>query len=83
MRVAHHNFGLELWLGLAVLAFAQLASAQQSQLSVGENTKMTAGGLFTFGYAGDYGDAIPSSHGLNFGVDGKLDGYYSLSLIHI
>ena len=76
MRVAHHNFGLELWLGLAVLAFAQLASAQQSQLSVGENTKMTAGGLFTFGYAGDYGDAIPSSHGLNFGVDGKLDGYY-------
>ena len=60
-------------IGLAALVMAQLA---QAQLAVGENTKLTAGGLASFGYAGDYGDAIPSSHGLNFGLDGKLSGYY-------
>jgi hypothetical protein len=60
-------------IGLAVLAMAQLA---QAQLGVGENTKITAGGLFSFGYSGDYGDAIPSDHGLTFGLDGKLSGYY-------
>ena len=60
-------------IGLAVLVMAQLA---QAQLGVGENTKLTAGGLASFGYAGDYGDAMPSSHGLNFGLDGKLSGYY-------
>jgi hypothetical protein len=64
-------------IGLTVLVMAQLAVAQQPQpLSVGENTKLNAGALFTFGYAGDYGDAIPSDHGLNFGVDGKLSGSY-------
>jgi hypothetical protein len=65
-------------IGLSVLVMAQWAAAQQQPqpLSVGENTKLDAGALFTFGYAGDYGDAIPSSHGLNFGVDGKLSGSY-------
>jgi hypothetical protein len=63
-------------IALTVLVMAQLAAAQQQQLSVGENTKLNAGALFTFGYAGDYGDAIPSSHGLNLGVDGKLSGSY-------
>jgi hypothetical protein len=60
-------------IGLVVLVMAQLA---QAQLGVGENTKITAGGLFSFGYAGDYGDAIPSDHGLNLGFDGKIGGYY-------
>ncbi len=59
--------------GLAVLLVAQLASAQ---VTVGENTKLNAGGLFTFGYAGAYGDAIPSNHGLDFGFDGKISGSY-------
>jgi hypothetical protein len=69
-------------IGLAILMMAQLICAQsvpQSQtpeLSIGENTKLSAGGLFTFGYSGDYGDVIPSDHGLTFGVDGKLSGYY-------
>jgi hypothetical protein len=63
-------------IGLAVLVMAQLAAAQQQQLSVGENTKLNAGALFTFGYAGAYGDEIPSNHGLDFGVDGKLSGSY-------
>jgi hypothetical protein len=69
-------------IGLAVLVTAQLVYGQnqpQSQapeLSIGENTKLTAGGLFTFGYSGDYGDVVSSQHGLTFGVDGRLGGYY-------
>src|SRR6202521_5858371 len=62
-------------IALTVLVMAQLAAAQQ-QLSVGENTKLNAGALFTFGYAGDYGDAIPSDHGLNLGAYCKLSGSY-------
>jgi hypothetical protein len=64
-------------IGIAVLVMAQLAAAQQQQpMSLGENTKLNAGGLFTFGYQGDYGDAVPSSHGLDLGFDGKVSGYY-------
>jgi hypothetical protein len=68
-------------IGLAALVMAQLAYAQQPQsqtpeLSIGENTKLSAGGLVTFGYSGDYGDVVSSQHGLTFGVDGKLAGYY-------
>ena len=68
-------------IGLAVLVMARLVYAQQPQsqtpeLSIGENTKLSAGALVTFGYAGGYGDAISSDHGLTFGVDGKLSGYY-------
>jgi len=60
-------------IGVAVLVMAQLASAQ---LNVGENTKLNAGGLFTFGYSGGYGDLIPSNHGLDLGFDGKISGSY-------
>ena len=67
-------------IGLVVLVIAQLvlvhAQPAPAALSIGENTKLNAGGLFSFGYSGDYGDAIPSSHGLDFGLDGKLSGYY-------
>jgi hypothetical protein len=75
MRVAKRSIGI---MGLVVLAMAQLAGAQQQQqqLSLGENTKVNAGGLFTFGYQGDYGDAVPSDHGLDLGFDGKISGYY-------
>ena len=67
-------------IGLAVLAMAQFAYSQNQnqapELSIGENTKISAGGLFTFGYSGDYGNEIPSAHGLTWGLDGKLSGYY-------
>src|SRR3974390_903201 len=69
-------------LGLAVLAVAQLAYTQSPsqsgahELAIGDNTKLTAGGLLSFGYSGDYGDDITSSHGLTWGFDGKLSGYY-------
>ena len=51
----------------------QIATAQ---LQIGDNTKMTAGGLFTVGYAGDYGNQIQSSHGLQFGASGTINGSY-------
>ena len=61
-------------IGLAVLVLAPALA--QAQLRFGENTKLSAGGLASFGYAGDYGDAIPSDHGLNFGFNGTVNGYY-------
>src|SRR5450755_327424 len=78
MKVANLIIGLGLGLGLAVLAMAPLAAAQPpvQALSIGENTKVNAGGMFTFGYDGAYGDDIPSNHGLNLGFDGKVAGYY-------
>lgn len=65
-------------IGLAVLLMAQLVSAQvpPKALTLGENTKMNASGLFTTGYTGDYGDVISSDHGLTFGMDGKVSGFY-------
>ncbi len=63
-------------LGLAILTMAQLATAQQSGLNIGENTKLNAGAMFVFGYDGAYGDEIPSNHGLNLGFDGKINGFY-------
>ena len=76
MRVAHRIIGLAT-LAIAQIAFSQSQPQTQTpELSIGENTKLSAGGLFTFGYSGDYGDVISSQHGLNFGVDGRLSGYY-------
>ena len=60
-------------IGVGILMIAQVALAQ---LPVGEDVRLKAGGLFSLGYAGDYGDQIPSSHGLTFGLDGNLSGYY-------
>lgn len=65
--------GVKWILGLAVLGMAQLSAAQ---ITIGDNTKLSAGGLATFGYQGSYGDDIQSSHGLNAGFDGKINGSY-------
>ncbi len=53
-----------------------LAPLLSAQVQLGENTHMNAGGLFTVGYAGDYGNQTLSSHGLDFGASGALNGYY-------
>lgn len=68
-------------IGIAALVMVQLVCAQSPQapsheVSIGENTKLSAGGLFTFGYTGGYGDVIPSDHSLTFGLDGQVSGYY-------
>ena len=59
--------------GLMLLAVIPIASAQ---MQIGDNLEMKAGGLFTLGYAGNYGDQIQSSHGLDFGLNGTLSGSY-------
>lgn len=53
-----------------------MAQAGFCQLKIGENTQMNAGALATFGYAGDYGNGIPSDHGLDFGFNGNVNGFY-------
>jgi hypothetical protein len=58
---------------LLLLLTAPLASAQ---LHIGENTQMKAGGLFTGGYQGAYGDQIGSTHGLDFALNGTVSGSY-------
>ncbi|HET6181612.1 MAG TPA: hypothetical protein VFE61_32135 [Candidatus Sulfotelmatobacter sp.] len=69
-------------IGLAVLMISQLAYSQTQgqnqtpELSIGENTKLSAGALASFGYSGDYGDTFGSQHGLTWGLNGKLSGYY-------
>lgn len=69
-------------IGMALLAMAQFAYAQQPQqnqqpqLSIGENTKLSSGALVTFGYTGDYSDVVPSDHTVNVGFNGQLSGYY-------
>lgn len=58
---------------LISLTMAQLAMAQ---IQVGDNTHLSSGGTVTVGYAGSYGDDIQSTHGLQFGANGDIDGYY-------
>ena len=58
---------------IALLVIAPLVSAQ---IQVGENTTLNASGLVTGGYAGDYGNTINSSHGLEVGINGSLNGDY-------
>ena len=65
-------------IGLAVMAAAQfvIAQNQNPELKIGDNTRLQASGLVSFGYSGDYGDDINSTHGLTWGLDGKVNGYY-------
>jgi hypothetical protein len=53
-----------------------MVSRTNAQVTVGDNLKMKLAGVLTAGYAGDYGDQIPSSHGLDFGGSGELSGSY-------
>src|SRR5579872_3056010 len=46
-------------------------------MQVGDNLHLNGGGLGTFGYSGDYGDNMPSSHGLDFGINSNINGYYN------
>jgi hypothetical protein len=75
MKVANYIIAITLFVMVQVAA-AQQPQQPQQQLAIGENTKLNAGGLFTVGYQGAYGDAIPSNHGMDFGFDGKVNGYY-------
>jgi len=56
-----------------VLALALGASAQ---VTVGENLNMNLNGNLSFGYTGDYGNMVPSDHGLTAGGNADLGGSY-------
>jgi hypothetical protein len=58
---------------LTLLAFAKFANAQ---VQVGDDLRMNLNGLLTAGYEANYGDQIPSNHGLNIGGSGTLNGSY-------
>jgi hypothetical protein len=58
---------------LTLLTAVQLAFAQ---IQVGDNTHLNGGGAVSVGYAGDYGNLIQSTHGLQVGLSGDVSGYY-------
>jgi hypothetical protein len=76
MKVAHRIIAFAILMTVQPVYAQNQPQSQAPELSIGENTKLSAGGLFTFGYTGDYGDVVSSQHGLTFGVDGRLAGYY-------
>ena len=45
-------------------------------MQVGDDVRMNLNGILTAGYTGNYGDEIPSNHGLEFGGNGTLNGSY-------
>jgi hypothetical protein len=76
MKIANRILGLALLIAASVVFAQSGGQSQPNQVAIGENTRLNAGALFTFGYTGDYGDAIPSDHGLTVGMNGTLNGYY-------
>ncbi len=64
--------------GIIGLLLLLTISPAYAQLQVGDDLKMKVGGLFTAGYQGVYGDSsqIESSHGLDFGLNGNINGSY-------
>ena len=47
-----------------------------AQVQIGDDLRLRMGGLLTAGYSADFGNQIPSDHGLNFGGDAQLTGDY-------
>jgi hypothetical protein len=58
---------------IALLLAANVASAQKQ---VGDNVHLNASGLLSGGYSGVYGNDIESSHGIDLGLNGSLNGDY-------
>jgi len=73
------GFGVKRYLIISavwlIALFGRLPLAH-AQVQLGENWHLTADGEATFGYSGDYGDQIESTHGLNFGFNGTTAGYF-------
>ena len=47
-----------------------------AQVTVGDDISMNLNGQVAGGYSADYGNAMPSDHGLNFGGTASLSGSY-------
>jgi hypothetical protein len=69
------GFGLVLALGV-MLATMMLETRGFAQVEIGSNTSVTMSGDLGFGYNGEYGNQIGSSHGLSLNGDGVMQGYY-------
>ncbi len=63
---------ISIGLGL-ILAFVLNAAAQ---VQVGENISMNMSGQVSAGYTADYGNQVVSDHGVTFGGDASLTGFY-------
>ena len=61
-----------------LLAILLVAGAQGSraQVQVGDDLRMNLNGVASGGYAANYGDNLPSNHGLNYGGSADLSGIY-------
>ncbi len=55
---------------------AMLVSSAQAQVQVGQNTTLNLTGDLGFGYNGDYGNLIGSSHATSLNGDANLNGSY-------
>jgi hypothetical protein len=53
-----------------------LAPVARGQVQVGDDLRMNLNGLINGGYSANYGDQMPSSHGLIFGGSGQLSGSF-------
>ncbi len=53
-----------------------LGPSVRAQVQVGDDLRMNLNGLIEAGYNADYGDEIPSSHGLTAGGNAQLSGSY-------
>src|SRR5512142_2151906 len=58
---------------LTLMLCATLASAQ---IQIGDNLHATMNGTAGFGYSGTYGNVSQSGHGIGFGFNGLMNGYY-------
>ena len=47
-----------------------------AQVTIGDNVNMNLNGQLSAGYTADYGNFVQSDHGVTFGGDLDLDGYY-------
>jgi len=58
--------------------FLVLAAAARvpAQVTVGNDLSMNLNAQLSAGYTGDYGNAIPSEHGITAGGNGTLSGFY-------
>jgi hypothetical protein len=60
-------------LGVSLLLLAPVARAQ---VQAGDDVRLSFNGLINGGYSGNYGDDMPSSHGLTLGGSGQLNGSF-------
>lgn len=63
-------------MALVLALGVMLAGRGFAQLEIGSNTNLTLSGDLGFGYNGNYGNVVGSSHGTNLNGDAVMQGYY-------